>query len=172
MFDIDSRAEFDALGERDRLIAELLARPDETLFVAKPAVSGWSPADHLYHMLLINGGVYRTVGKLMQPDAPTACEPSDLARSFMAGSGFPRGRIQAPETVRPPADLNRAGLDRVVALSARSRASTEPLLGQLAALPTALPHPLLGPITAPAWLRFARIHTDHHLAIIGDIDRA
>ena len=42
--------------------------------------------------------------------------------------------------------------------------------GDLRSVPGRLPHPLLGPFRAAQWMRFARLHTAHHLAIIKDID--
>ena len=32
-----------------------------------------------------------------------------------------------------------------------------------------IPHQLLGPLDAPEWLRFARVHTEHHLAIVDEL---
>jgi hypothetical protein len=63
------------------------------------------------------------------------------------------------ETARLFDDLRR----EVSAL--QSEAATLPALdGRIA-------HPLLGAFTASQWIRFARVHVDHHLAIVRDIWR-
>jgi hypothetical protein len=36
----------------------------------------------------------------------------------------------------------------------------------------AFPHPQLGRFSARQWVRFTRIHTEHHLALLDDILRA
>ena len=40
---------------------------------------------------------------------------------------------------------------------------------RLLAAPGVVPHPLLGDFDAASWVHLARVHTEHHLAIIDEI---
>ena len=39
----------------------------------------------------------------------------------------------------------------------------------LRAAPRAIPHQLLGDLSAVEWVRFARVHTAHHLVILDEV---
>lgn len=77
--------------------------------------------------------------------------------------------MDAPDTVRPPDDLDRAALNEALT---RSRTKLEDVGAHLDALAAAsgrIPHPSLGLLDGPPWLRFVRIHAEHHHAIVRDI---
>ena len=73
--------------------------------------------------------------------------------------GLGCGQLNAPAVV---AQHNQAR-QRVEGLAADA--------GRLQDVKGTLPHPLLGAFRAAAWVRFADVHTRHHLRIVADIDR-
>jgi len=73
-----------------------------------------------------------------------------------------------PEMLRPPAAVAAAEVRKMLgplagrlgALSLRAR--------DLATADRRLPHFALGPLTPAEWVRFARIHFEHHAAIAAE----
>ncbi|MCB9904068.1 MAG: DinB family protein [Planctomycetes bacterium] len=148
-----------------------LAWPDARLFGRVPEVSGWSPAEHLFHLCLASELVVRNLrmlakgpGGMVQPDG----EPILEARPIMASGILPRGE-RAPRMVTPPDDFDRAFLTELVESGEqgleRQAAAVQPLFDEA----WTLPHQTLGPLTAEGWVRFARMHGTHHWRIVREI---
>lgn len=155
-------------------IDELLAWPSERLYVVVSSVSGWSPAQQVEHVLLSLDAVFGVIAGLESGEDGRIRgkgSPRLMARALLLTGRIPRGRAQAPDFVQPEAVPGRAGLREK---HEDVRATADALaarVGSLADVEGTIPHGFLGHFTALQWLRFARIHTDHHLAIIDDIDR-
>lgn len=168
-----SRAAREWLGFRriyDRARAAL-EWDDERLFTRRQSVSGWSPAEHIFHLCLASELVVRNLrmlgkgpGGMVLPEG----EPIPEARPIMATGILPRG-TKAPRMVTPPQDFDRAFLAELVESGLRDlddRAETvTPLFDEA----WTLPHQTLGPLTAEGWVRFARMHGVHHWRIVREI---
>lgn len=146
--------------------------PDERLYVRVEAVSGWSPAQHVDHVLRALEMTARYVERLEEGEAVDAQRGPTLAGRVILLTGWiPRGRGDAPRMAQPDPRPVRHRL-RVALREAMQR--RERLLDRAAALqhvPGRIPHHLLGGFDAVEWVRFLQIHTRHHLAIVADIDR-
>jgi hypothetical protein len=163
------------LGELERQLARLgerLALPPETLLAEAPEVSGWSTAAHVFHAVLAcdlslgnAAALARDAGKLVRGPQ----ERRDEAQVILRAGSIPRGEAEAPRFVTPPAridlDLARQLLEEVEG----KRAGLAADLDALRAAPRTIPHQLLGDLTGPEWVRFARVHTDHHLVIVDEV---
>ncbi|HYE57334.1 MAG TPA: DinB family protein [Rhodothermales bacterium] len=146
-----------ALADRYQSITALLAHPD--LHTLRPERSGWSAAGHLWHTEASATSVLMAIARIVGGRGEAA-EPDPQAIAVLAQGVFPPGR-QAPEGVRPPADgVDGEALAAKLARNAAAFARLEP--AALGTVPTTLPHPALGPLTAPLWVRFARVHAAHH----------
>ena len=170
MTDIDVTHEYEQLGAAYDAFARLLDRPEADLQRADAEVSGWSPAQHLHHILIANGMMLKGIALILRGGRHVLAEGA-LNRSgrYVMARGFVRGAGQAPEAVRPP---EAPGRDDLLASLGRSRERYDATRALLADIPTAqgsLPHQFLGELDAAQWLRLARQHSDHHLAIIADI---
>ena len=148
--------------------------PDERLYLRDERVSRWSPAQHLDHVARVLERVYRGIDVLLEDDDPRILEsgrPSFAARMLLLTGWIPRGRGRAPEEVlpepRPVRHRVRELLERVTAETHAYAAIGD----ALREAPGRLPHPILGAFNAAEWCRFAFVHTRHHLAIVGEIDR-
>jgi hypothetical protein len=90
-------------------------------------------------------------------------------RLLLRAGAIPRGRAEAPEEALPAeaplVEDCRARYETALELLA----AFAPHLGTIRKWRGTIPHPLLGDFQARDWLRFARIHTEHHLAIVDDI---
>ena len=167
---IDPYDEYDRLRYFYDVTTSLLDRSDDALFSTLPEMSGWSPAQHLDHIWLANGkslmaAAYAAEGKKTVADGAL----NDAGRALLANETIPRGQMSAPENVSPPHGLDRNRLRQTLARSQKALATVSDAMGMLPEATGRIPHPALGALTATQWLRFVRIHSDHHLDIVNDI---
>jgi uncharacterized damage-inducible protein DinB len=137
-----------------------------------PGVSGWSAAQHLYHMALACDLSLRNVEGLVAQKGlliVKGAQTSEEAIRLLAKEEFRRGQAESPRMVRPGADVNPQFLAREQEGNQATLEGLRRCRDEIAPAPDHVPHQVLGPMTAAMWLRFARLHTLHHLAIIEDI---
>jgi DinB superfamily len=134
-------------------------------------VSGWSRAEHVRHVLAANAQILAHVEELLGDGGADAepCGPSCAGWIVLLSGWIPRGRGEAPASVRPSGtwsaaqlceelQLARAQLGRVLdefARSGRSQARRR--------------HAAFGALDAGQWVRYARIHALHHARIAREL---
>jgi hypothetical protein len=168
-FDIDLNHEYDQLRSFYDDTAALLDQPDDVLFTTNASVSGWSPAQHLHHVWLASGKSLAAALYIAYGRGNADGSLGEAGRAVLEAESMPRNQMQAPDAVSPPDDLDRQVLTDTLS---RSRGKLDDVGEQLDALAAAegrLPHPRLGALNGPQWLRFVRIHAQHHHDIIRDI---
>jgi hypothetical protein len=166
------------------LMAELARGPEAELAARAPAVSGWSVAEQLEHLVLVDRSVLKTVRRILddphgqsaQP-APPAPPGINLLGRVVLGTGFiPRGRARTMPPYQPGAAAAAAGagIAGIVGIEEIERGvrELEPRLGELEAGGGRSRHPLFGGLGGRQWLRFVTVHHHHHLKIVRDIRRA
>jgi len=169
---LDPRADFALLHELHDEIDRWLARPREELLGAAPSVSGWNSEQHIAHVSLANELITRNLKSLIRGSGPLVLasgEPVPGALEILLSGTVPRGQAQAPRMVRPPDVVERAYLVEWLAENRRGFAEAEAQLDALEHATCRIPHQVLGPLSAVQWVRFAAIHTRHHLAIARDV---
>lgn len=137
-----------------------------------PGVSGWSAAQHLYHTALACDLSLRNVEGLVTQKGlliVKGAQTSEEATKLLAKEKFQRGQAESPRMVRPDADVNPRFLAREQEGNQATLEGLRQCRDDIATAPDHVPHQVLGPMDAAMWLRFARLHTLHHLAIIEDI---
>ncbi len=147
---------------------------DSSTFAARdPDVSDWSVGMHLEHVLRSDRGIVdwlttAAAGTGNLPDDPARRRPSWRGWLVLWTGYIPRGAGRAPGRTVPegmePEAVAR-GLREVLA-------SAREMSGELEALARSdarLEHPVLGSMDPLQWLRFGRIHHDHHEAIVREI---
>ncbi len=151
----------------------MLDWPDERLLAPAPGVSAWSPAHHLYHVAVVNEKIFGGLHQLCirEGDASAEGRANVVGVLLLALGRIPRRRAQAPAAFQPPADLDRDDLRAAVDRSRRALALLEPHVPDIPHVAGRMRHPVLGMLSAPQFLRFSRIHTSHHRAIIGHMER-
>jgi hypothetical protein len=168
--DFDARAEHDRLHTFYDATEALLDRPDALLFGTVPSVSGWSPAQHLDHIWLANGRSLTAASLAAQGRRTTEGGTiNDAGRQLLAAGTLPRGQMAAPESVTPPHSIDRKHLKKTLARSRKALGKVDAVMDALPDATGRIEHPRLGALTPPQWLRFVRIHSDHHRAIVQDI---
>ena len=171
---IDVHAEYDRLRAFYDETEALLDEPDDVLFAANEAVSDWSLAQHLYHIWLANGRSLKAA--VLMPQGRLSLEgggsPNATGRQVLTEERFVRGQAEAPDNVRPPVSVTREELAETFRRSRAKLDELAPHLDALAGVTQRLEHPQLGLLDGPEWLRFVRVHSEHHLAIVRDILQA
>jgi DinB superfamily len=172
------------------LMAELARGPEAELAARAPAVSGWSVAEQLEHLVLVDRAVLKSVRRILadshgqaaqpgepeQPRQPAPPPPSppgiNLLGRLVLGTGFmPRGRARTTPPYHPgdaPAAAAGAGIPEIE----RGVRELEPRLGELEASGGRSRHMRFGGLGGRQWLRFVAVHHHHHLKIVRDIRRA
>ncbi|MBK8181211.1 MAG: DinB family protein [Planctomycetes bacterium] len=158
----DLAAACERLREVSRLSAPLSTKQ-------RPEISGWCALEHVAHVALANELIVRNLeslstghGALLQAGG----EPVPGALEMLAAGVIPRGRAQSPRMVRPPSRIDPLLLADWLATGEQGFARFAREVASLAQARGKIPHQLLGPLDAPQWVRFARVHTRHHLAIV------
>lgn len=165
------------VARANRRVAATVERMGDGLYRAT-TLSAWSAGHHVFHLALACELALRNVTGLVTGRSPLARDP-DPERSrpaeaddVLARGRIPRGAAEAPRMVTPPPKVDPAIVRELVESNARDIAAIEPMLGELEGATRVVPHQLLGGLTALEWLRFARLHSVHHLVIIRAIERA
>jgi hypothetical protein len=149
---------------RDALLAAVARVPAESAGVRAEA-DCWSIAEIVEHLLIVEDGIGRLLGKLgKQADAlgPETSSASVLSSLDRHGLRTPRHRIRAPGPILPTGTVT---LGEGLAGLAESRRKLIELmhrvsgraLGELGA-----PHPLIGRLTFYEWLLFLAQHEERH----------
>ena len=167
------------------LMAELARGPEAELAARAPAVSGWSVAEQLEHLVLVDRSVLKSVRRLLDDPRRQSAQPVppappgiNLLGRVVLGTGFiPRGRARTMPPFQPgaaPAAAAGAGAVGIVGIEEIERGVRElaPRLGELEAGGGRSRHPLFGGLGGRQWLRFVTVHHHHHLKIVRDIRRA
>lgn len=167
---IDVFDEYQRLGAFYEASAPLLEHSDVRLMTVDMEVSGWSAAQHLYHIWLANGKMLTAVQVIHHGGGPVTTKGTlNPAGRHVLEHGFTRGRAKAPVGVRPPETVTRKVLTETLARSRSKAEAVASLLPEIPDLEGRLPHPLMGDLTAAQWLRMARLHAEHHLALARDV---
>lgn len=164
-------AEIDGLSDfYDRSASHLEDLPDAVLFSAASGVSDWSPAQHLYHIWRANASMLKAARVLAagrtDTETPYLTEPG---RRVLQNGRLARGVAEAPDAVRPPESLDRPSLREMLDRSRQKLAEVESASAAVGSADGGLEHPAWGVLTAAQWVRAARVHSDHHAAIVDDI---
>ncbi len=152
----------------------LLELPEATIQSKVPSISAWSALVHLHHVALVNEIALAKIEEILAEGNPGSTGSRGglhpLGWLCIRILGFiPRGRGRAPEVVIPPPGSTREAA--LCAIQARIAQTTRlaPLSREIRAACGRRKHFVFGYLRASDWLRFAIIHTHHHLRIVQEI---
>jgi len=171
---IDPQEELLDLGRSLDAFTAVYRADEATALLRVPEVSGWSLAEHFYHLCLATDLALRNVQSLVRGKGRLITyegEPNALAEQVLSEGSFPRGESEAPRMVHPPEPVDPALLAQELELLGQGLERTQDLLPQVPGADGRIPHQVLGALDAVQWLRFARLHAAHHQAIARDLRR-
>ena len=167
---------FNAQRQIERLTAQytrlehLAGLNDACLTQVRSGISEWTPAQHLFHLLLANELSLKNAAALVAQKGLLIREQGQLqegAAAVLERGRIGRGEAQSPRFVRPRGTVD---LGFVRELVHSTRAQLKALnTATVASAPGYIPHQILGDLNAVQWLRFARMHTAHHILIVRDL---
>lgn len=170
---MDERAEHEALERALLRCAELVEAAPGTREARVVQSSRWSVAQQVDHILRAGASMLKAAAVIARrrPGLAEGGGPNPVGRRILASGRFPRGVGEAPALTQPADEPGQAQLRESLE---RMRSLHDALVGQLGELgqhPGRVEHPYFGPLGADHWLRVARVHTEHHLAIVDEILR-
>jgi hypothetical protein len=170
--EIDVEAEFQALERALDAYDALRARLGEREHATAPAISGWSVAQHLFHIALASDLALRHVRSLLDGKGRLVTQEGELgarAAAVLVSERTQRGVAQAPRMVTPGAEVNPEFLTNELRGAREGVAALRTRAGEIPVAQGWISHQELGTLNAAHWLRFARLHAHHHLAIAEEI---
>lgn len=157
----------------DNYSRQLGSIPDD-LFNVTPPKGGWSYAevyDHVLQMGIISSVAMERCANLKgELNSPG---PGLWGRIVFFLGAFPIVKLKVPETVAAKNPAKKISKEDAVSLIAKLRKRLN------GAIPTIkketfhsrIKHPRLGMLNAAEWLKFIRIHTEHHLKQLERIEK-
>lgn len=175
MFSGNPKVELRHLGGCYRRLEEILRWEDGRFYHVEADVSLWSTAQHVEHITRVNTASFHGVRTLIEdkegnPEILRRGRPSLMLLPILVFGKLPRGKAQAPEAYFPAPDVERQTVRKSLTDSRTAMSWVAQNFHHLGAARGRLAHPVLGKLNARQWIRFIRIHTEHHLRIIDDID--
>lgn len=173
MSTFDPAVQLAHLRDLCRVIDRLIERQGDALRVPAPAVSGWTAEEQIAHVALANELIVRNLKSFARGSGALIVRggaPIPEAIPILVAGRIPRGLVQSPRMVRPPAEYDRELFLAWIADDRRAIEALDPATIRSDEL--RIRHQALGPLDAPQWLRFAVVHTRHHLEIATEILRA
>lgn len=137
MFWIRTRREYRKLQALHDEAEEFLEGPGERLSMPVERISGWTPAQHLWHASEINTAVFDRLLRLCEEEGEVEADgrPNLAGRIILHLGRIPRGRGRSPERVQEAqAHLDAAGCTcRVARFEGGHRLDTDTLRALAAA---------------------------------------
>lgn len=136
--------------------------PDE-LFDKTPPSGGWSYAEVYSHILQADFNALIAAEKCAIKTAAYTGKKANLLGLLVLGSGsFPSFKVKSPAVSANVKKISKEDARNLI-VRVRSRLETVMPLLPGASKNYRIKHPRMGMLNAKQWLRFVRIHTEHHL---------
>ena len=136
-------------------------------------VSGWSVGEHLDHVLMADLLNMKAVRMLEMRRGKETSDGLNEAGTVVFSSGeIPLGKATAPDFVIPQPGRSAEQIEELRLEVLDGWKQVAPRLDEIDSTGRVLSHHAVGDLGAWQWLRFARIHTQHHQMIAGRIIEA
>lgn len=148
--------------------------PDER-FDQTPPNGGWSYAEVYNHIMQADLGASIAMQKCTQGTLRHDGKKPNLLGRFMLLLGmFPPVKLKVPAGVEariPARKIDKEEARNLIVKVRKRITDLMPLLEEASPNCT-IQHPAMGHFNAPQWLKFIRVHTQHHLKQLDRIDKA
>jgi hypothetical protein len=142
-------------------------------FDETPPIGGWSYAEVYSHIMQANLGSSIAAEKCCRKTGVTTNQGLNWKGRlvFMLGS-FPPGKRKAPAALNALTKKISKEDARNLIVKLRKRVDEIVLLAEHTSSDCKIAHPGLGMLTAAQWIKFIRIHTQHHIKQLNRIQKS
>lgn len=147
---------------------ETLVRNERAFEIEDVKVSHWSVGMQAAHSTQVLVTIAREIGRLLDDPRDSDKAPVPMGKIVLERGILPRGVAQSPPIMVPMSKDRGLWLGRLEKL----RADWRELAGRIEEIRSCegrYKHFILGYFDSAEWVRFATIHTAHHLKIVRDI---
>ena len=165
--------ELRAVNEALNTYRKLLENYTDDLFMVTPPIGGWSYAEVYDHILKATLGASIVLERCTNNNCqPTKNGLTLTGRYVLLMGSFPPFKTKAPQEME--ATVKKIDKETAKNLIVKSR---KRINGISEKMKTALPnsrykHPRMGMLNAGQWLKFIRIHLEHHLNQLQRIEKS
>jgi hypothetical protein len=156
----------------DNYRAQLDIIPDDE-FDVTPANGGWSYAEVYSHIMQATLLSFIAIDRCAAGNKPTKDKLNFWGQYVMLLQRFPPVRVKVPEKVSSKMPVAKIGKEEAKNLIVKCRKRVEEAFPAIHNVPlkNRSKHPRLGMLNAAQWLKFIRIHLQHHLKQLKRIDK-
>jgi hypothetical protein len=156
----------------DNYRAQLDTIPDDE-FDVTPSKGGWSYAEVYSHIMQATLLSFIAIDRCTTGNKPTKDGLNFWGRYVMLLQRFPPGKLKVPEKASSKMPVTKISKEEAKNLIIKCRKRVEEAFPAIHNVPlkNRSKHPRLGMLNAAQWLKFIRIHLQHHLKQLKRIDR-
>jgi len=157
----------------DTYRAQLDVIPDDE-FTETPPGGGWSYAEVYSHILQATLGSSIAMERCCHNNGePTSKKLTFLGRFMMFTGSFPPVRVKVPAAVAAKMPVNKISKEdaKNLLIKCRARLDTVTPLIKDSSDSARYKHPRLGMLNAGQWLKFIKIHLQHHLKQLERVEK-
>jgi len=156
----------------DNYRSQLDIIPDDE-FDITPKNGGWSCAEVYSHIMQATLMSFIAIDRCTAGAKPTKSGLNFWGRYVLLLQRFPPVKTKAPEKVSSKMPVTKISKEEAKNLIVKCRKRLEDAFPSIHNVPlkNRSKHPRLGMLNAPQWLKFIRIHLQHHLKQLSRISR-
>ena len=156
----------------DNYRAQLDTIPDDE-FDVTPANGGWSYAEVYSHIMQATLLSFIAIDRCTIGNKPTKDGLNFWGRYVMLLQRFPPVKVKVPEKASSKMPVTKISKEEAKNLIVKCRKRVEDAFPTIHNVPlkNRSKHPRLGMLNAAQWLKFIRIHLQHHLKQLKRIDK-
>ena len=156
----------------DNYRAQLDTIPDDE-FDVTPAKGGWSYAEVYSHIMQATLLSFMAIDRCVMGNKPTKDGLNFWGRYVMLLQRFPPVKVKVPEKALSKMPVTKISKEEAKNLVIKCRKRIEEAFPAIHSVPliNRSKHPRLGMLNAAQWIKFIRIHLQHHLKQLKRIDR-
>ena len=156
----------------DNYRAQLDIIPDDE-FDVTPTNGGWSYAEVYSHIMQATLLSFMAIDRCIAGNKPTKDKLNFWGRYVMLLQRFPPVKVKVPGKVSSKMPVTKISKEEAKNLIIKCRKRIEEAFPAIHNVPlkNRSKHPRLGMLNAAQWIKFIRIHLQHHLKQLKRIDR-
>ncbi|MBT8399127.1 MAG: DinB family protein [Rhodothermia bacterium] len=149
----------------------VLGLPPESRERVVPRISAWSPLQQIAHVSKSNRWIISSVVAILtgRREFETQGSIKPIGRLVLRSGLIPRGVGKSPSVARPDDLISTERLTEELRQQLGNMGHIHDHLEAAKSSRQTFEHPYFGHLNPRQWIRFVRVHTNHHLKIVSEI---